>query len=47
MFKLRLLICGVVPSSLAFIVKRAMAEIGLVSIFSGSIVLIVYIVLLC
>lgn len=44
MFELGSLICGVAPSSLAFIIGRAVAGIGSSGIFSGSIVLTVYIV---
>jgi MFS family permease len=43
-FELGSLICGVAPSSLAFIIGRAVAGIGSSGILSGSIVLTVYIV---
>jgi MFS family permease len=44
LFELGSLICGVAPSSLAFIIGRAVAGTGSAGIFSGSIVLTVHIV---
>jgi MFS family permease len=43
-FELGSLICGVAPSSLAFIIGRAVAGTGSSGILSGSIVLTVYII---
>jgi MFS family permease len=44
LFELGSLICGLAPSSLVFIVGRAVAGTGSAGIFSGSIVLTVHIV---
>ena len=44
MFELGSLICGVSPSSLVFIIGRAVAGVGSAGIFSGSIILTVHII---
>ena len=43
-FELGSLICGVSPSSLVFIIGRAVAGVGSAGIFSGSIILTVHII---
>ena len=44
MFELGSLICGVSPSSLVFIIGRAVAGVGSAGIFSGSVILTVHII---
>lgn len=43
-FEIGSLICGVAPSSVAFIIGRAIAGIGSAGLFSGSFILIAYLV---